>query len=130
MFELTRLTVPWTSYSSWKYSGYPNCLTCAPWATPGGTGSEVVAELSTAARGGSGPGWWNIPLQEKMVQEWVTGGEPVNFGVAVSYWLFVAPNGWAMARPANSQESDRSMSPRPAGPWPANSLRAIRPRIR
>lgn len=81
--ELTRLTVPWSSYVSWKYSGYPNCYTCAPWATPGGTGSEVVAELTTAARGGSGAGWWNVPLQEKMVQDWVTGGEPINFGVAV-----------------------------------------------
>jgi RHS repeat-associated protein len=81
--ELSRLTVPWSSYVSWKYSGYPNCYTCQPWATPGGTGSEVVGEVTTASRGGSGPGWWNIPLQEKMVQEWVTGGEPVNFGVAV-----------------------------------------------
>ncbi|HUC00781.1 MAG TPA: LamG-like jellyroll fold domain-containing protein [Solirubrobacterales bacterium] len=81
--ELTRLTVPWSSYVSWKYSGYPNCYTCAPWATPGGTGSEVVGEVTTAARGGSAAGWWNIPLQEKMVQDWVSGGEPVNFGVAV-----------------------------------------------
>ncbi len=81
--ELTRLTVPWSSYVSWKYSGYPNCFTCAPWATPGGTGSEVVAQLTTAARGGSGAGWWVVPLQESMVQEWVTGGDPVNFGMAV-----------------------------------------------
>lgn len=81
--ELTRLTVPWSSYVSWKYSGYPNCYTCAPWATPGGTGAQVVGQVSTADRGGSAAGWWDIPLQEKMVQEWITGGEPVNFGVAV-----------------------------------------------
>ncbi len=81
--ELTRLTAAWSSYVSWKYSGYPNCFTCAPWATPGGTGSEVVSELTTAARGGSAAGWWNIPLQEKMVQEWVTVGEPANLGVAI-----------------------------------------------
>jgi RHS repeat-associated protein len=81
--ELTRLTEPWSTYVSWKYSGYPNCFTCAPWATPGGTGSEVVSKLTTAERGGSGVGWWNIPLQGKMVQEWVTGGVWANLGVAV-----------------------------------------------
>jgi RHS repeat-associated protein len=82
--ELTRLTAPWSNYVSWKYSGYPNCYTCAPWATPGGTGSEMVGELTTAARpGGSAAGWWNIPLQEKMVQEWVNGSGLGNLGVAV-----------------------------------------------
>ncbi len=81
--ELSRLIWPWTSYVSWKYSGYPNCLTCAPWLIPGGSGSEVVGQLPIAARGGNKPGWWDVSLQEGMVQEWVTGGEPVNFGVAV-----------------------------------------------
>jgi RHS repeat-associated protein len=81
--ELEELLQPWSSFVSWKYSGYPNCYTCAPWTAPGGTAKPGAGQLTTATRGGSGVGWWNIPLNEPMVQRWVSGGSSENLGVLV-----------------------------------------------
>jgi RHS repeat-associated protein len=81
--ELEELLQPWSNYVSWKYSGYPNCYTCAPWTTSGGTAKPGAGQLTTATRGGSGVGWWNIPLDEPMVQRWVSGGSSENLGVLV-----------------------------------------------
>lgn len=81
--ELEELLQPWSNFVSWKYSGYPNCYTCAPWTTPGGTAKPGAGQLTTATRGGSKVGWWNIPLNEPMVQRWVSGGSSENLGVLV-----------------------------------------------
>lgn len=85
--QLQRVEAPWDNYASWKYSGYPNCgYTCAPWFVPGGTGyaPEITqGQMTTASRGGSGPGWWTIPVERNLAQEWVSGGEPKNLGVDV-----------------------------------------------
>jgi RHS repeat-associated protein len=81
--ELQSLLQPWSNYVSWKYSGYPNCYTCAPWTTPGGYAEPGAGQLSTTARGGSGAGWWNIPLKNQMVQRWVSGSSSENYGVLV-----------------------------------------------
>jgi RHS repeat-associated protein len=81
--EAQEITQAWSSYVSWKYSGYPNCLTCSPWTTPGGTVGGKAGELTTASRGTSAAGYWEMPLSQDVVQHWVTGGEPANFGVLV-----------------------------------------------
>jgi RHS repeat-associated protein len=85
--QLQRVEAAWDNYASWKYSGYPNCgYTCAPWFVPGGTGygPEITqGQMTTASRGGSGPGWWTIPVERNLAQEWVSGGEPKNLGVDV-----------------------------------------------
>lgn len=85
--QLQRVEAAWDNYASWKYSGYPNCgYTCAPWTFPGGTAmaaGSIQGEMTTASRGGSGPGWWTIPVERNLAQEWVSGGEPTNLGVVV-----------------------------------------------
>jgi RHS repeat-associated protein len=85
--QLQRVEAAWDNYASWKYSGYPNCgYTCAPWFVPGGTGygPEITqGQMTIASRGGSGPGWWTIPVERNLAQEWVSGGEPKNLGVDV-----------------------------------------------
>jgi RHS repeat-associated protein len=85
--QLQGVEAAWDNYVSWKYSGYPNCgFTCAPWAVPGGTGElldQNKGEMTTASRGGSGPGWWTVPVNLALAQSWVTGGAPANVGVDV-----------------------------------------------
>ncbi len=81
--ELEELLQPWSNFVSWKYSGYPNCYTCAPWTAPGGTAKPGAGQLTTATRGGSKVGWWNIPLDEPMVQRWASGSASENLGVLV-----------------------------------------------
>jgi RHS repeat-associated protein len=87
--EALSLGQPWSNYVSWKYSGYPNCATCEPWTTPGGTVNTAagvngrIGELTTAAQGAGGKGWWSVALNEETVQRWVSGNTNENLGVLV-----------------------------------------------